>query len=54
MAVIEIDINELSGKLERVNIMAPTRVLRCIDRDAKAAGESRSGYIVKLALRGKK
>ena len=45
-AVVPIDLAELSDKAERVNIMLPSRVLR-----AKAAGESRSGFIVHLALR---
>jgi predicted RNase H-like HicB family nuclease len=52
-AVVEIDLAELSEKNERINITIPSRVLRRIDRDAQAAGESRSGYIVKLALKGK-
>ena len=53
-AVVEVDLAELSEKNERINITIPSRVLRRIDRDAQAAGESRSGYIVKLALKGEK
>jgi metal-responsive CopG/Arc/MetJ family transcriptional regulator len=41
----------LSDKAERVNISLPARVLRRIDAAAKAANESRSGYIAHLALR---
>lgn len=49
-AVVAIDLAELSDKVERVNITLPARVLRRIDAAAKAAGESRSGYIARQAL----
>lgn len=51
-AVVSIDLAELTDKAERVNITLPARVLRRIDASAKAAGESRSGFIAHLALRG--
>jgi predicted RNase H-like HicB family nuclease len=50
-AVVAVDLAELSDKAERVNITLPSRVLRRIDAHAKAAGESRSGFIAHLALR---
>lgn len=50
-AVVTIDLAELSDKAERVNITLPARVLRRIDLAAKAAGESRSGFIAHMALR---
>lgn len=50
-AVVEIDMAGLSDKAERVNITLPARILRRIDAAAKAANESRSGYIAHLALR---
>jgi hypothetical protein len=50
-AVVAVDLAKLSDKAERVNITLPARVLRRIDSAAKAAGESRSGYIAHLALR---
>ena len=50
-AVVSVDLAELSDKAERVNITLPSRVLRRIDAYAKAAGESRSGFIAHLALR---
>lgn len=50
-AVVSVDLAELSDKAERVNITLPARVLRRIDQAAKAAGESRSGFIAHLALR---
>jgi predicted RNase H-like HicB family nuclease len=49
-AVVSIDLADLSNHTERVNITLPARVLRRIDRAAKEAGESRSGYIAKRAL----
>ena len=49
-AVVSIDLAELSDKSERVNITLPARVLRRIDKAAKEAGESRSGYIARRAL----
>jgi len=50
-AVVSIDLAELSDKVERVNVTLPARVLRRIDAAAKAAGESRSGFIAHLALK---
>jgi len=51
-AVVEVDLAKLSDKVERVNITLPSRVLRRIDQAARAAGETRSGFIAHLALRG--
>lgn len=50
-ALVAVDLAELSDKVERVNVTLPARVLRRIDAAAKAAGESRSGFIAHLALR---
>ena len=49
-AIVPVDLASLSDKVERVNITLPARVLRRIDADAKAVGESRSGYIARKAL----
>lgn len=49
-AVVTIDLAALSDKVERVNITLPSRVLRRIDAAAKAAGESRSGFIARRTL----
>ena len=49
-AVVAVDLARLSDKVERVNITLPSRVLRRIDAAARAAGESRSGFIAHLAL----
>ena len=48
--LVTIDIASLSDKVERINITLPSRVLRRIDQAAKAAGESRSGYIARRSL----
>ena len=40
----------LDDTIERVNITLPRRVLRRLDALAKAAGESRSGFIAHLTL----
>lgn len=49
-ALVTVDIASLSDKAERINITLPARVLRRIDLAAKAAGESRSGFIARRAL----
>jgi predicted RNase H-like HicB family nuclease len=49
-ALVTVDVASLSDKAERINITLPSRVLRRIDQAAKAAGESRSGYIARRAL----
>jgi metal-responsive CopG/Arc/MetJ family transcriptional regulator len=40
----------LDDKLERVNISLPRRVLHRLDAQARAAGETRSGFIASMAL----
>ena len=47
---MDVDLARLSGKAKRVNITLPERVLRMIDEAARAAGESRSGFLAKAAL----
>jgi predicted RNase H-like HicB family nuclease len=49
-AVVPVDLAALSDKVERVNITLPARVLRRIDAEAKASGETRSGFIARRAL----
>lgn len=49
--VVTIDPAALDDRIERVNITIPRRVLHRLDQRAKAAGETRSGYIARLALR---
>lgn len=48
--VITLDPALLDDTVERVNITLPRRVLKRLDAMARAAGESRSGYIAHLTL----
>jgi predicted RNase H-like HicB family nuclease len=50
--VIAVDPAALDGTVERVNITLPRRVLLRLDAQARAAGESRSGYIAHLTIAG--
>jgi predicted RNase H-like HicB family nuclease len=47
---IDVDAALLDSTVERVNITLPRRVLRRLDAQARAAGETRSGYIAHLTL----
>lgn len=53
-AMIEINPASLSDTAERVNITLPARVLRRIDLAAKSSGETRSGYIARLAMESRR
>ena len=48
--VITVDPALLDDTVERVNITLPRRVLKRLDARARAAGESRSGYIASLTI----
>ena len=43
----------LDDTLERVNISLPRRVLRRLDALARNAGETRSGFIARMAIEGR-
>lgn len=49
-ALVDVDLSQLEDVTERINITLPRRVLHKLDAAARAAGESRSGYIAHLAL----
>ena len=49
-ALVSIEFSVLDEKRDRVNLSIPRRVLRRIDANAQAAHETRSGYLVRLAL----
>ena len=49
-AIVEIDPEDLSDAVERVNITVPKRVLTAADRYAAARGETRSGFLARAAL----
>jgi len=50
VGVITIDPALLDDTVERVNITLPRRVLKRLDALARAAGESRSGFIAQLTV----
>ena len=49
-AWIKVDPAVLDDTLERVNISLPRRVLHRLDALARATGETRSGFIARMAL----
>ncbi|MTV31162.1 hypothetical protein GJ654_09155 [Rhodoblastus acidophilus] len=53
LAIVAVDPALLDDSIERVNITLPRRVLNRLDAMAKAAGETRSGFIAKLTLGSK-
>ena len=50
-AIVNVDPALLDDTIERVNITLPRRVLKRLDALARAAGESRSGFIANLTLK---
>ncbi len=49
-ALVDADVSKLSGKRVRVNITLPERVLAIVDEAAKREGETRSGFLTRVAL----
>lgn len=49
-AVVKVDPAALDDTIERVNISLPRRVLVRLDSLARAAGDTRSGFIARMAL----
>lgn len=49
-AIAEVDPAVLDESVERVNITLPRRVLVRLDAKARKAGETRSGFVAKLAM----
>ena len=52
-ALVKIDPAMLDETLERVNISLPRRVLHRLDARARSAGETRSGFIARMAVEGR-
>src|ERR1700728_3488122 len=50
LSLVTIDPAALDDSIARVNITLPRRVLRRLDDEGRAAGETRSGYIAKLTI----
>lgn len=49
-ALVPVDLSKLSGKVKRVNITFPERLLSQVDSFAGSHGETRSGLLVNAAL----
>jgi predicted RNase H-like HicB family nuclease len=49
-ALVPVDLSKLSGKVKRVNVTIPERLLNQVDSYAGSHGESRSGLLVNAAL----
>ena len=49
-AVVQVDLAALSGKARRLNITLPERVVRRLDAAAAKRGETRSGFLARLAV----
>lgn len=52
-ALVKVDPAMLDDTLERVNISLPRRVLRRLDARARSTGETRSGFIARIAVKGR-
>ena len=49
-AMVDVDLDKLSDKTERINICLPSRVLRRLDNLARKNNENRSSYIASLVM----
>ena len=49
-ALVRVDPAMLDDTVERVNISLPRRVLKRLDDRARIAGETRSGFIARMAV----
>ena len=49
-AVVTVDFARVAGRVRRINITIPERVLSRVDAYAKRTGDSRSGLIAAAAL----
>src|ERR1019366_6365951 len=53
-ALVQVDPSVMDDTVERVNISLPRRVLRRLDVLASDRGETRSGFIARVALEGRR
>ncbi|PIW08030.1 MAG: hypothetical protein CO066_15470 [Comamonadaceae bacterium CG_4_9_14_0_8_um_filter_60_18] len=53
-ALVKVDPAMLDDALERVNISLPRRVLHRLDARARRSGETRSGFISRMSIEGRK
>ncbi len=49
-ALVEVDLSKLGGKIQRVNITIPERILGKIDSFANKSNQTRSGFLANAAL----
>ncbi|WP_049624003.1 type II toxin-antitoxin system HicB family antitoxin [Frateuria defendens] len=49
-AMVDFDTSKYEGKAEKINITVPRRTLRKIDAYAASHGETRSGFLVRVAV----
>ena len=49
-AVVDINENRLAGRVRRINITMPERILDMIDRAAAGEGSTRSGFLARAAM----
>ncbi|ELS02065.1 hypothetical protein Xen7305DRAFT_00017760 [Xenococcus sp. PCC 7305] len=49
-ALVEVDLSKLGGKIQRVNITIPERILGKIDSFANHSHQTRSGFLADAAL----
>jgi hypothetical protein len=52
-ALVKMDPAMLDNTLERVNISLPRRVLHRLDARARSAGQTRSGFVARMAIEGR-
>lgn len=49
-ALVLVDLSRLESKAKRINVTLPERVLTLIDKEARREGETRSGFLARVAL----
>ena len=49
-ALVDINEHRLAGKVRRINITMPERILDMVDRAAGSEGATRSGFLARAAL----
>ena len=52
-ALAKVDPAMLDDTVERINISLPRRVLKCLDDRSCTAGQTRSGFIARMAVEGR-
>lgn len=50
LAVVDVDLSQISGKTTRINVSLPARFLKQIDEYTRQHGGNRSGFLVDAAM----